>query len=129
MIKMIKKFYKECKSAYYHGVAFKKMELGKYEKAACILESLIQTNPNGTNIEYSYYRLGRCYFMLGNLETALLNLSKSDELYRENIKTIKNDRYSNAYQEMIHLYRKVRKINNSKTESEKKGEHSNKIGS
>lgn len=67
----IRKIIMECKSAFYHGKAFKKMELGQYEYASRILESLIKETPNGINIEHSYYSLGRCYFRMGNLETAV----------------------------------------------------------
>jgi tetratricopeptide (TPR) repeat protein len=85
MIRSIYRFIKECRSAFYHGIAFKKMELGKYEIAANLLEKLCQYFPEDNNIEYSYYSIGQCYFQMGKLETALSWLSKSYEQYRKNI--------------------------------------------
>jgi tetratricopeptide (TPR) repeat protein len=111
MIGSIYRFIKECRSAFYHGIAFKKMELGKYEIAANLLEKLCQYFPEDKNIEYSYYSIGQCYFHMGKLETALSWLSKSYELYRINIQANQNFRYLSAYRDMLNLYCKALRIN------------------
>ncbi len=119
MIRSIHRFIKECRSAFYHGKAFKKMELGKYEIAANLLEKLCQDFPEDNNIEYSYYSVGQCYFRIGRLDTALSWLSKSYELYRKNIKENRNYRYLSAYRDMLQLYCKALRINRQEGLAEK----------
>lgn len=128
MINSIIKFYKDSKSALYHGKAFKKMELGRYESAARILESVCQENPDSPNIEYSYYSIGQCYFRLGKLKTALTWLSKSYDLYRKNIKKNRNFRYRTGYQDLIQLYCKALRIDHQ-IELADKIIHENDFGS
>jgi tetratricopeptide (TPR) repeat protein len=110
MINSVRKIYKECKSALYHGNAFKRMELGRYKSAALILESVCQDNPDSPNIEYSYYSIGQCYFRLGELKTALIWLSKSNDLYRKNISGNRDFRYLSGYRDMLKLYCKALRI-------------------
>jgi tetratricopeptide (TPR) repeat protein len=110
MKKKFIKTYKELKSAFYHGKAFKRMERGKYGSAARILESVCHEVPEGTNSEYTYYNIGQCYFRMNELGTALNWLSKSYDLYTNNIKSNRSFRYLSGYRDMLQLYCKALRI-------------------
>lgn len=87
------------------------MELGRYKVAATILEKMCEYNPEDHNIEFSYYSIGQCYFRMGKLETALHWLSKSYDLYRNNIQERKSFTHFKTYRETIQLYCKALRIN------------------
>ena len=99
------------KSAFRHGKAFKRMERGKYESAARLLESVCNEVPEHTNSEYTYYNIGECYFRMGKLDTALIWLSKSHDQYSNHIDSNKDVRYLRAYRDMLQLYCKALRIN------------------
>lgn len=99
---------KQIRSAFLHGKAFKKMENGNYVGAASILEVLCK-DENARNIEYSYYRLGDCYYRLGKYEKAVGWLKKSFEIYQANIHTNKEDRYKNCYNDLKNTFSEVLK--------------------
>lgn len=104
MIKSFNDKLKEYKSAFYHGKAFRKMELGQFESAAKILESICRDNPREPGNEISYYFIGQCYFRMGKIDLAINWLSKAYDLF--NIKIIENRsyRYLRNYRDMLQMY-------------------------
>lgn len=110
MIKSFREKLKEYKSAFYHGKAFRRMELGRFESAAKILESICHENPRKPGNEISYFFIGQCYFRMGKIDLTINWLSKAYEIF--NIKIIENKsyRYLRNYRDMLELYCKALRI-------------------
>ena len=71
------------KVAFQTGKAFKMIERGNYLGGAKLLESLCEKKDK--NIEYTYYRIGDCYYRLKKYDVALRWLKKSFDIYRSNL--------------------------------------------
>ncbi len=58
-------FFNRIKSAYLHGVAFKKMELREFANAVKIFKELIDIE-DGKTSAHTYQSLGHCYLNINN---------------------------------------------------------------
>lgn len=108
MIKTIKGFILKARSAFLHGKAFKKIEQGNYIGGAALLEYLC-SDENNDYPEYSYFRLGDCYYRLHKYEKALNWLKRSFEIYHKNAYANKEERYLSCYNDVKNTYIKVLK--------------------
>ena len=77
MTRFQERLFRNFKSPFLHGIAFKKFEKGNYKKASEILEYLCKFNEDEENREYTYRTLGHCYLCMGNINRAIKWLSKS----------------------------------------------------
>ena len=99
----MKGFFLKARSAFLHGKAFKKIEKGNYIGGAALLEYLCR-DENNDNPEYSYFRLGDCYYRLGKYEKALSWLKRSFEIYQKNVPNKKEDRYQSCFNDVAETY-------------------------
>jgi len=111
---------------FYSGFAFNRFIKKKYSRAIPLFMRIIYLDSGHPNLRYIYSCLGRCFLEVGEYNEALKTLSKSYDLYNENLSLLDNFGLK-EYSQLLKSYIKILTYFNMMEKAEKIRKEFNEI--